>query len=110
MSVFQYLIKDLEGKRKEGEIRAESLDLAVQKLTTGGQMVISLKEADDTLDFLGPFLDEINLSVEKMKNRIPLGRVMTAADLKNALDIFLDPDSSYITGQNLIADGGVSIW
>ena len=30
MSVFQYLIKDLEGKRKEGEIRAESLDLAVQ--------------------------------------------------------------------------------
>ena len=76
MSVFQYLIKDLEGKRQEGEIRAESLDLAVQKLTTGGQMVISLKEADDTLDFLGPFLDEIQLSIEKIKNRIPLSNIV----------------------------------
>ena len=76
MSVFQYLIKDLDGKRKEGEIRAESLDLAVQKLTTGGQMVISLKEADDTLDFLGPFLDEIQLSIEKIKNRIPLSNIV----------------------------------
>ena len=76
MSIFQYLIKDLEGKRKEGEIRAESLDLAVQKLTTGGQMVISLKEADDTLDFLGPFLDEIQLSIEKIKNRIPLSNIV----------------------------------
>ena len=76
MSVFQYLIKDLEGKRKEGEIRAESLDLAVLKLTTSGQMVISLKEADDTLDFLGPFLDEIQLSIEKIKNRIPLSNIV----------------------------------
>jgi len=76
MSVFQYLIKDLEGKRQEGEIRAESLDLAVQKLTTGGQMVISLKEADDTLDVLGPFLDEIQLSIEKIKNRIPLSNIV----------------------------------
>ena len=76
MSIFQYLIKDLEGKRQEGEIRAESLDLAVQKLTTGGQMVISLKEADDTLDFLGPFLDEIQLSIEKIKNRIPLSNIV----------------------------------
>jgi len=48
--------------------------------------------------------------MDSYKNRVPLGRVMTAEDLKNALDIFLDPDSSYITGQNLIADGGVSIW
>jgi len=48
--------------------------------------------------------------LESYKNRIPLGRIMTAEDLKNALDIFLDPESSYITGQNLNADGGVSIW
>ena len=31
MSVFHYLIKDLEGKRKEGEIRADTLDLAIEK-------------------------------------------------------------------------------
>lgn len=48
--------------------------------------------------------------IDACKKRIPLGRVMTSMDLKNALDVFLDPESLYITGQNLIADGGVSIW
>ena len=76
MTVFHYLIKDIEGKRKEGEVRAESLDLAVEKLTTGGGVVISLKETDDTLDFLGPFLDEIQLSIEKIKNRVPLSNLV----------------------------------
>jgi len=42
--------------------------------------------------------------------RIPSGRIMTAADLANAIDLLLDPDSSYITGQSIIVDGGVSIW
>ena len=59
----------------------------------------------------GPLAEaEREAHMDSYKNRVPLGRVMTAEDLKNALDIFLDPDSSYITGQNLIADGGVSIW
>ena len=29
MAVFNYLTKDPEGKRKEGEIRADSLDLSL---------------------------------------------------------------------------------
>jgi 3-oxoacyl-[acyl-carrier protein] reductase len=59
----------------------------------------------------GPLVEaELGACLDSYKKRVPLGRVMTVADLKNALDIFLDPDSSYITGQNLIADGGVSIW
>ena len=73
MAVYNYLTKNSEGNRKEGEIRADSLDNAIQKLTTNGQMVITLKEVDDTFDFLGPFLDEIQLSIEKAKNRIQLG-------------------------------------
>ena len=76
MAIFNYLTKDSEGKRKEGEIRADSLDSAVQKLSSNGQMVISLKEIDDTFDFLGPFLDEIQLSIEKAKNRIPLSNIV----------------------------------
>ena len=62
MAIFNYLTKDSEGKRKEGELRADSLDTAIQKLSANGQMVISLKETDDTFDFLGPFIDEIQLS------------------------------------------------
>ena len=76
MAVYNYLTKNAEGKRKEGEIRADSLDNAIQKLTTNGQMVITLKEVDDTFDFLGPFLDEIQLSIEKLKNRIPLANIV----------------------------------
>jgi type IV pilus assembly protein PilC len=76
MAVYNYLTKNSEGKRKEGEIRADSLDNAIQKLTANGQMVITLKEVDDTFDFLGPFLDEIQLSIEKLKNRIPLANIV----------------------------------
>ena len=76
MAVFNYLTKDPEGKRKEGEIRADSLDTAVQKLSANGQMVITLKEIDDTFDFLGPFIDEIQLAIEKAKNRIPLSNIV----------------------------------
>jgi len=66
----------MEGNRKEGEIRADSLDTAIQKLSANGQLVISMKEVDDTFDFLGPFLDEIQLSIEKAKNRIPLSNIV----------------------------------
>ena len=76
MAIFNYLTKDSQGKRKEGEIRADSLDNAIQKLSANGQMVISLKEVDDTFDFLGPFIDEIQLSIEKAKNRIPLSNIV----------------------------------
>ena len=76
MAVFTYLAKNSEGKRNEGEIRADSLDNAIQKLTSNGQMVISLKEVDDTLDFLGPFLDEVQLSIERIKNRVPSANIV----------------------------------
>ena len=76
MAVYNYLTKNSEGKRKEGEIRADNLDNAIQKLTANGQMVITLKEVDDSFDFLGPFLDEIQLSIEKAKNRIPLSNIV----------------------------------
>jgi len=76
VAVYTYLAKDIEGKRKEGEIRADSLDTAIQKLSSNGQLVITLKEVDDTFDFLGPFLDEIQLSIEKAKNRIPLANIV----------------------------------
>ena len=76
MAVFQYLVKDDGGNRKEGQIHASSLDTAIQKLTSQEQVIIRIKEQDTTWDFLGPFLDEINLSVEKMKNRIPLSNLV----------------------------------
>ena len=76
MAVFHYLVKSDEGSRSEGDIRAASMDLALQKLTSNGQIVITLKEVDTTFDFLGPFLDEINLTFERIKNRVPLANIV----------------------------------
>ena len=72
MAVFQYVLKDSSGERNEGEISAATLDTAIQKLTAQDQVIITIKEQDTSWDFLGPFLDEINLSFERLKNRIPL--------------------------------------
>ena len=72
MAVFQYVLKDTSGNRKEGEIKAATLDTAIQTLTEQDQVIITIKEEDTSWDFLGPFLDEINLSYEQLKNRIPL--------------------------------------
>ena len=72
MPAYTYLIKDEVGGRSEGEIKAESLDLAMKKLSADNQIIVKLEEVDTSWDFIGPFIDEINLSIERFKNRIPL--------------------------------------
>ncbi len=76
MPSFTYLTKDSQGKRNEGEIRAASIDDAAKKLAAEDQLVIQLKEVDTSWDFIGPFLDEISLSIERFKNRIPLSNLV----------------------------------
>ncbi|MFQ6606863.1 MAG: type II secretion system F family protein [Fidelibacterota bacterium] len=76
MPRYTYLTKDESGARREGEISADSLDMAMKKLDTNGQVVISLKEVDTSWEFLGPFIDEINLSIERFKARIPLSNLV----------------------------------
>ena len=76
MPVFSYLIKDNVGSRREGELRADSLDAAMQKLAANNQIIVNLQEVDTSWDFIGPFIDEINLSIERLKNRIPLSNLV----------------------------------
>ena len=48
--------------------------------------------------------------VEKYNEKVPLGRMADPSDIVGTL-IFLSSDASeYITGQNIMVDGGLSVW
>ena len=47
--------------------------------------------------------------VSQLKMQIPMGRMATKNNLNSALLFLADPSNSYITGQNIIIDGGRTI-
>jgi len=47
---------------------------------------------------------------EKYSNRVPLQRMGQASELVGALIYLASDASSYVTGQNVIVDGGLSAW
>jgi 3-oxoacyl-[acyl-carrier protein] reductase len=46
---------------------------------------------------------------EKLQKSVPVRRIGTAEDIANAVEFFLDPRSSYVTGQTLYVCGGRSL-
>jgi NAD(P)-dependent dehydrogenase (short-subunit alcohol dehydrogenase family) len=47
---------------------------------------------------------------EALKSRIPLGRLASTNEYNKVVNFLLSDGSNYITGQNIIVDGGRSIW
>ena len=76
MPQFTFIARTEDWKRKECSIDARNINRASEKLKNQNLIVIKLTERDESFDFMGPFLDRINTSFDKFKNRIPLNTIV----------------------------------
>jgi NAD(P)-dependent dehydrogenase (short-subunit alcohol dehydrogenase family) len=58
----------------------------------------------------GVFNGQAREFVDKIEDRIPLGRMAHKEEYRAAVQFLATEDSSYMTGQNLVIDGGRSVW
>jgi len=59
----------------------------------------------------GPVLqNQPKALIKNLKKNIPLSRLAQKSEYKSAVKFLTSKDSSYITGQNIIIDGGRSVW
>ena len=54
----------------------------------------------------GIFNNQNNTFVQNYAKRVPLGRMARPQDIAPAITFLLSEESSYITGHNLVIDGG----
>jgi len=76
MAQFNYIVRTQNGSRQEGSIDAANINEATEKLHTEGLTVVKINERDTSFDFLTPFLERLNLEIEKFKNRVPLSTLV----------------------------------
>ena len=70
MPQFNYIIRTKDGVRQEGTIDADNINIASEQLRNEGMTVIKIDERDTSFDFLTPFLNRLNLAIEKYKTSV----------------------------------------
>lgn len=64
----------------------------------------------NTLTLAGVFDEQPAEFLEAYETRVPLGRMLEAREAVGAVVFLLSEASSYVTGSNLVVDGGWSAW
>jgi len=72
MAQFNYIARTKDGIRKEGTLDAENINIASEELRKNDLIVVEINQRDTSFDFLTPFLERLNLTIDKYKNRVPL--------------------------------------
>lgn len=72
MPEFSYIARTQDGVRKEDVISASNIKEASDLLVADNLSIVKISERDTSFDFMGPFMERFNLSMDKLKNRIPL--------------------------------------
>ena len=58
----------------------------------------------------GIFNHQDPLFVKKYSEKVPLGRMGQEEELLSTLEYLISNNSTYVTGQNIVVDGGLTIW
>ena len=58
----------------------------------------------------GIYVDQSEEFVQKLTNLIPMGRMAQQDEYKAAVLFLVSDASSYMTGANLVIDGGRTVW
>ena len=72
MPEFSYIARTEDGTRKEDSISATNIQEASNLLIAENLTIIKISERDTSFDFMAPFMERFNLSIDKLKNRVPL--------------------------------------
>ena len=80
------------------------------QLTRWLATVLAPKIRVNTITIGGVFRNHKEPFLSRYKNRTPLKRMATEEDVKGAVAYLASDLSSYVTGQNLVVDGGWTAW
>lgn len=111
-SIYSFLAPDYELYKKTNIFNPAaygSSKAGLVYLTKWLSTTLSPKIRCNSISLGGVERNQKKIFIKKYKKKVPLNRMATANDLINSI-IFLSSDmSNYITGQNLVVDGGISI-